>query len=79
MVQPLPSLPEPISQTSDIRKKPANMTFLADDYLDDDKQWKLMMDYFKKNPDALMDAIPTPTGEEEDAAALNDFKTGLTP
>ena len=34
-----------------------------------------MMDYFKKNPTALMDAIPTPPGEEEDP----DFRTGLTP
>ena len=34
-----------------------------------------MMDYFKKNPTALMDAIPTPRGEEEDP----DFRTGLTP
>ena len=34
-----------------------------------------MMDYFKKNPTALMDAIPTPRAEEEDP----DFRTGLTP
>lgn len=38
-----------------------------------------MLDYFKKNPDALMDAIPTPPGEEEDKEALKDFRTGLTP
>lgn len=25
-----------------------------------------MMDYFKKNPSALMDAIPTPPNEEAD-------------
>lgn len=37
------------------------------------------MDYFKENPTALMDAIPTPPGEEEDASALKDFRTGLTP
>ena len=34
-----------------------------------------MMDYFKKIPTALMDAIPTPRAEEEDP----DFRTGLTP
>ena len=38
-----------------------------------------MLDYFKKNPNALMDAIPTPPGEQEDEDALRDFKTGLTP
>ena len=38
-----------------------------------------MLDYFKKNPSALMDAIPTPPGEQEDEEALKDFKTGLTP
>jgi len=25
-----------------------------------------MMDYFKENPKALLDAMPTPRGEEED-------------
>jgi hypothetical protein len=38
-----------------------------------------MMDYFKENPAALMDAMPTPPGEEEDRNALADFKSGLTP
>ena len=38
-----------------------------------------MLDYFKKNPQALMDAIPTPPGEEADDFALGDFHTGLTP
>lgn len=38
-----------------------------------------MMDYFKENPEALLDAMPTPRGEEEDQALLADFKTGLTP
>lgn len=38
-----------------------------------------MMDHFKNNPEALMDAIPTPRGEEEDAGALDDFRSGLTP
>ena len=38
-----------------------------------------MLGYFKKNPGALMDAIPTPPGEEEDNEALKDFRTGLTP
>lgn len=48
-------------------------TMLQDDHLDDDKQWRLMMDYFKENPAALMDALPTPKGSEEEA------RTGLTP
>ena len=37
------------------------------------------MEYFKENPAALMDAMPTPPGEEEDRNALADFKSGLTP
>ena len=36
-----------------------------------------MMDYLRDNPEALMEAIPTPEGEQEDA--LHDFHTGLTP
>ena len=52
---------------------------MADKEIDEDKQWKLMLDYFKKNPKALMKAIPTPPGEEEDENALKDFRTGLTP
>lgn len=35
------------------------------------------MSYFKENPKALLDAIPTPRGDE--AKQLRDFKTGLTP
>jgi hypothetical protein len=38
-----------------------------------------MLDYFKKNPEALMDAIPTPPDEEEDDLILKDFSSGLTP
>ena len=38
-----------------------------------------MLDYFKKNPESLMDAIPTPPDEEADDAALKDFRSGLTP
>ena len=52
---------------------------MQDANLDEDKQWRLMMDYFKENPTALMDAIPTPPGEEEDNSMLKDFRTGLTP
>jgi hypothetical protein len=37
-----------------------------------------MMDYFKANPAALLDAMPTPR-EEDDAGLLADFTTGLTP
>lgn len=56
------------------------LKFLVDDALDHDKQWKMMMDYFKENPKALLDAMPTPRGEEEeDPNALADFTTGLTP
>jgi hypothetical protein len=33
------------------------------------------MNYFKSNPKALLDAIPTPRGEEE--KALKDFKNGF--
>jgi len=38
-----------------------------------------MLDYFKKNPTALMDAIPTPRGESEDEEDLKDFRSGLSP
>lgn len=37
------------------------------------------MEYLKENPAALLDAMPTPRGEEEDANSLADFKSGLTP
>lgn len=50
-----------------------------DGELGEDLEWKLMMDYFKENPAALMDAMPTPRGEEEDAGLLSDFRSGLTP
>jgi hypothetical protein len=36
-----------------------------------------MMDFFKENPAALLDAIPTPREEKEDLLA--DFRSGLTP
>jgi len=38
-----------------------------------------MLDYFKKNPSALMDAIPTPPDQADEQEALKDFRTGLTP
>jgi hypothetical protein len=38
-----------------------------------------MLEYFKGNPAALLDALPSPTGSEEDKKALGDFRTGLTP
>eukprot|EP00352_Strombidinopsis_acuminata_P003146 CAMPEP_0176391792 /NCGR_PEP_ID=MMETSP0126-20121128/40333_1 /TAXON_ID=141414 ORGANISM="Strombidinopsis acuminatum, Strain SPMC142" /NCGR_SAMPLE_ID=MMETSP0126 /ASSEMBLY_ACC=CAM_ASM_000229 /LENGTH=42 /DNA_ID= /DNA_START= /DNA_END= /DNA_ORIENTATION= len=38
-----------------------------------------MLDYFKKNPTALMDAIPTPRAESEDEEELKDFRSGLSP
>jgi hypothetical protein len=37
-----------------------NMTFLADDELQEEKKWKLMMNHFKKNPDDLLELFPTP-------------------
>ena len=37
-----------------------------------------MMEYFKENPAALLDAIPTPR-EDEQESLLADFKSGLTP
>ena len=71
----MPAIPGPLSKAS----KQKNLGFLQDSNLDEDKQWRLMMDYFKENPTALMDAIPTPPGEEEDNSMLKDFRTGLTP
>ena len=65
----IPALPAPISTQA------TALAFLGDNHIDEDKQWKLMMDYFKKNPTALMDAIPTPREDEQDP----EFRTGLTP
>lgn len=70
----MPQLPKPIAK----RGHP-ELLFLKDNHIDEDKQWRLMLDYFKKNPNALMDAIPTPPNQEEDEEALKDFRTGLTP
>lgn len=70
----LPEVPKQIRGPKDCR-----LNYLTDKAIDEDKQWKLMMDYFTKNPQALMDAIPTPPGEEEDEFALLDFQSGLTP
>jgi len=38
------------------------------------EDWNEIMNYFKENPKALLDAIPTPRGEEE--KALKEFKAG---
>lgn len=70
----MPKLPKPI----DLKGDP-DLVFLQDNHIDEDKQWRLMLDYFKKNPSALMDAIPTPPGQDADDEALKDFRTGLTP
>lgn len=35
------------------------------------------MKYFKENPKALLDAIPTPRGEEE--KLIREFKKGFSP
>ena len=48
-----------------VRGEPG-LGFVNDDHLNKKKQWRLIMDYFKKNPAALMDAIPTPPNEEEE-------------
>ena len=58
----MPKMPEPVA----IRGADPELHFLQDNHIDSDKQWKLMLDYFKKNPDALMDAIPTPPEKEEE-------------
>jgi len=71
---PMPRMPAPVRSRGD-----PDLGFLEDNHIDEDKQWRLMLDYFKKNPSALMDAIPTPPGEEADTEALKDFRTGLTP
>ena len=38
------------------------------------EDWNEIMNYFKENPKALLDAIPTPRGEEE--RTLKEFKAG---
>ena len=38
------------------------------------EDWNEIMNYFKENPKALLDAIPTPRGEEE--RQLKEFKAG---
>lgn len=52
---PLPKVPAPIETRAD-----PDLDFLGDEQLREKKQWRLMLGYFKKNPGALMDAIPTP-------------------
>jgi hypothetical protein len=47
--------------------------------MNEDMQWKLMLDHFKENPADLLDAFPTPEGSEEGENELKGFKTGLTP
>lgn len=47
--------------------------------LNSELEWNMMMDYLKANPAALLDALPTPPGEEEDEQLLKDFRSGLTP
>ena len=76
---PMPSLPQVPAPLAIMAPGDPDLVFLQDNHIDEDKQWRLMLDYFKKNPSALMDAIPTPPGEEEDKEALKDFRTGLTP
>ena len=59
---PMPKVPVPIKMRAD-----PDLNFLSDQKLQEKKQWRLMMDYFKKNPNALMDAIPTPPNEKAEA------------
>jgi hypothetical protein len=40
-----------------------NLQFLNDTELSKGKQWKLVLDYFKKNPSDLLDAFTTPKQE----------------
>ena len=42
-----------------------------------DPEWANMMEFFKANPAALMDALPTPPGSEEDRKSVKgrDFNT----
>ena len=61
----LPKFPKPIAMRAD-----PDLNFLTDSHLKEKKQWKLMMDYFKKNPNALMDAIPTPPNEKAEAQGM---------
>ena len=70
-------MPQPPRMPNPIGTKSSALNFLHDTHLDDDKQWKLMLDYFTKNPETLLDAIPTPRADDEDE--LGDFRTGLTP
>jgi hypothetical protein len=39
------------------------------------QEWNDVMNFFKSNPKALLDAIPTPRGDEE--KALKEFKKGF--
>jgi hypothetical protein len=51
---------------------------MEDRNLDGGKQWHNMLEYFNKNPSALMDAMPTPK-KLEDVDALEGLNTCLTP
>ena len=56
-----------------------DLKFLNDNIIDENKKWLLVLDYFKKNPEDLLDAMPTPPEGAEDEKALADFQSGLTP
>ena len=56
-----------------------DLKFLNNNIINKDKKWLLILDYFKKNPEDLLDAMPTPPEGAEDEKALADFQSGLTP
>jgi hypothetical protein len=53
-------------QTTKAKKAPKLQFLHNDGQINADLEWQLMMEYFKENPEALLDAMPTPKGEEED-------------
>ena len=42
-----------------------DLKFLNNNIINKDKKWLLILDYFKKNPEVLLDAIPTPPDGDE--------------
>ena len=45
-----------------------------------DAEWTYMMEFFKSNPAALMDALPTPPGSEngdQEEVKTNKYNTGM--
>jgi hypothetical protein len=70
--------PERVKQylTSESTSKPKLNFTHSKGQLAEDIEWQMMMAYLKENPTALLDALPTPRGEEEEAKPFQSSSFG---